>query len=253
MCNLPELEVKRFFYFVYLYISLFWLYIVSVVLSALFADGILQLPNFTTHVTGNETDLTTATPSFMTTTMWNPNGTQPYEGQEFNPYPYIPSILLVAILPIVGTSIIIKHGNTQIQRMELAGKLIYSSGIVLLGLVELFLCLMAFMNETPILLRSIPLIIFFGFCFIASFVMGVMYCKDYGTGQGAMMLSLAVVFGGIFVPEIVIISLKLDASIDWRWDVVLIPFWILDIVLVFGGIILTDLLRQKSKDIWDGT
>lgn len=140
MCNLPELEVKRFYYFVYLYISLFWLYIVSVVLSALFADGILQLPNFTTHVTGNETDLTTATPSFMTTTMWNPNGTQPYEAQEFNPYPYIPSILLVAILPIVGTFIIIKHGNTQIQRMELAGKLIYSSGIVLLGLVELFLC-----------------------------------------------------------------------------------------------------------------
>ena len=60
-----------------------------------------------------------------------------------------------------------------------------------------------------------------------------------------MFLSLSLALGGLVVPEIVMVSLKLDQAVDWRWETVFVPFWILDIALIVGGIIFAELHRRK--------
>ena len=220
------------------------MYILSVVMYALYEDGYLQPPNVTADPSGtggNETMATTLSP-WATTLSPNATNSSGFEGV-YNPFPWIPVQVLGVVVIAVVTSVVQRH--SPIRNMNVGQKILYASFVAATLLLEVFFFLGAFMPNTSFLLKTIPVIIILGAAFLTALVVGGLFCSDRDAGRGALLVCTAAVIGGLLIPQVVFIAMKLDSSIDWRWDVALIPCWILDIALVLVGAIFAELHRRK--------
>ena len=123
---LDDAGLVQFFHLTYVFLSFSWLYILSVVLFALYDDGLLVAPNTTTTtVVGNETAAEAMLAALFLLASNNvTNGTVP-NPQTANPFPFIPSLLLGFVLVGVVTHIIEDQTHRRIRDMPAGAIIMY--------------------------------------------------------------------------------------------------------------------------------
>jgi len=246
MSLLTKAEVNKFFEDVYLFLSIAWLYVGSMILFALYEDDILQAPNSSSS-SAHDANWTTAATTVATTAGPNATNSTSYVGGVYNPFPYIPVLVLTIVFPFIVTHVLMKRANRNLFLVYPCSgiNILFGCFYLAIALIETTLFLLALMPQVPFLLKSIPLIIIFGGTFLAVVVLGAIFCRNLEVGRGAAFFCCAAILGGLCLPEIVFVSMKLDGWLDWRWNITFIPFWILDIILIFFGITMAQFHGRK--------